>query len=80
MRERNENNEWIFRKTSNEIKKNDQKIEKNDQEDEKHDWKKHLNKDNDQAIDDRDFNLFLAQNQRFFETKIKQKNEIDDMN
>ena len=47
VRERDEDNEWMFRKTSNEIEENNQKIEKNDREDEKYDWKKHLNKDND---------------------------------
>ena len=80
MRERDEDNKWMFQKTNNEIGKNDQKIEKNSREDKKHDWKKHLSKDNDQAIDDRDFSFFFARDQRLFETKIKQKDEIDDMN
>ena len=34
MRERDENNKWIFRKTNNKIKENDQKCEKNDWKDE----------------------------------------------
>ena len=42
--------------------------------------KKHLNKDNDQTVGDRDLNLFFTRNQRFFKAKIKQKNEIDDIN
>ena len=80
MRGRDEDNEWIFRKTNNEIEKDDQKIEKNDRKDERHDWRKHLSKDNDQTIDDRNLSLFFARDQRSFKTKIKQKNEIDDMN
>ena len=58
MRECDENNEQIFRKTNNEIEENDQKIEKNDRKDKRHDWRKYLNKDNDQTIDDYDFNVF----------------------
>ena len=37
LRERNENNERMFRKLNNEIERNDQKIEKSDRENEKHD-------------------------------------------
>ena len=70
----------MLRKTNDKTKEDDQKIEKNDREDEKHDWKKYLNKDNDQTGGDRDFNVFLARNQRSLKTKIKQKNEINDMN
>ena len=33
-----------------------------------------------QIIDDRDFNVFFARDQRFFEIKIKQKNEINNLN
>ena len=36
MRERDENNERILRKTNNEIEENDQKIEKNGEKDERH--------------------------------------------
>ena len=79
MRERDENNEWIFWKTNNETEENDQKIKKSDRKDEKHDWRKHLSKNNDQTIDDRDFNFFFTRDQRLSETKIKQKDEINDM-
>ena len=37
LRERDENNKRMLRKTNNEIEKNDQKIEKNDRENERHD-------------------------------------------
>ena len=37
MRERDENNKRIFRKTNNKIEEGDQKIEKSDEKDEKHD-------------------------------------------
>ena len=70
----------MFRKINNEIEKNNQKIEKNDRENERHDWKKYLNKDNNQAVDDRNFNFFFARDQRSFEAKIKQRNEINDIN
>ena len=80
VRERDESNEWMFRKINNKIEENDQKIKKSDWKDEKHDWKKHLNKDNDQTVDDRDLNFFFARNQHLFETKIKQKDEINDIN
>ena len=58
MRKRDKNNKWIFRKINDKIEKNNQKIEKNNRKDEKHDWRKYLNKDNDQAVDDRDLNVF----------------------
>ena len=80
VRECNENNEWMLRKTNNEIKENDQKIKKSSREDERHDWRKCLNKNNDQIVDDRDFNFFSARNQRSFKAKVNQKNEINDMN
>ena len=80
MRKRDENNEWMFRKINNENEEDDQKIEKNDRKNEKHDWKKHLNKNNNQTVDDFDLNVFSARDQCFFKTKIKQRNKIDDMN
>ena len=80
MRKRDENSGWMLRKTNNETEKSDQKIEKSDRKDERHDGRKYLNKDNDQTISDRDLNVFSAQDQRFFEMKIKQKNEIDGLN
>ena len=70
----------MFRKTNNEIEEDDQKIEKNDRKDEKHDERKYLNKDNDQTVDDHDFNIFFARDQRLFKAKIKQRNKIDDLN
>ena len=39
-----------------------------------------MSEDNDQTIDDCDFNVFFARNQHLFETKIKQKNKINDIN
>ena len=39
-----------------------------------------MNKNNGQTVGDRDFNIFFARDQRFFKAKIKQKNEIDDIN
>ena len=80
MRRRDENNEWIFRKTNNETEEDDQKIEKSGREDERHDERKYLNKDSGQAVSDRDLSVLFARNQRSFEAKIKQKNEIDDLN
>ena len=62
MRKRDENSEWIFQKINNEIEESDQKIEKNDRKDERHDERKYLNKNNDQTVGDRDFNVFFAQN------------------
>ena len=47
MRERDENNERMLRKTNRETERNDQKIEKNDRENEKHKWRKHLSKNDD---------------------------------
>ena len=70
----------MLQEINDKIEEDDQKTEKSDREDERHDWRKYLNKDSDQTIDDRDFNVFFAQNQRFFKTKIKQRNEINDMN
>ena len=70
----------MLRKTNDKIERDDQKIEKSDRKDEKHDWRKHLNKDNDQTIDDHDFSVFFARNQRSLKTKIKQKDKIDDIN
>ena len=80
MRERDEDNERILRKTNHEIERNDKKIEKDDRENEEHDWRKYLNKNDDQTVDDRDLSAFSARDQRLFETKIKQKNEINDIN
>ena len=80
MREWNENSERMLRKTNRVTEKNDQKTEKNDRENEEHKWRKHLNKNNDQTVDDRDFNAFIARDQRLFKTKIEQRNEINDMN
>ena len=70
----------MFWKTSDKTEEDDQKTEKNDQENERHDWRKYLNKNNDQTVDGRDFNVFFTQNQRFFKTKIKQEDEIDNIN
>ena len=70
----------MLRKINNEIKENDQKIEKNNWKDKRHDWKKYLNKNNDQTVDDHDFNTFVTRDQRLFEVKIKQEDEIDSMN
>ena len=80
MREQDENSEQMLRKTNHEIKKSDKKTEKDDRENEEHDRRKYLNKNDDQTVDDCDLSAFFAQNQRFIETKIKQKNEINDMN
>ena len=70
----------MFRKLNNKIKEDSKKIKKNDREDERHDWRKYLNKNNDQTVDGCDFNVFFTRDQRSFKTKIKQKNEIDDIN
>ena len=70
----------MFRKINNKTEENKQKIEKDDREDERHNKRKYLNKDNDQAVDDRDFNAFFTRDQRFFKMKIKQENEIDNLN
>ena len=80
MRERDKNNERMLRKINHETEKSNKKTEKDDRENEEHDCKKYLSKDNDQTVDDRDFNAFSAQDQRFFEAKIKQRNEINDIN
>ena len=42
--------------------------------------KKYLSKNNNQTVDDRDLNAFFAQDQRSLKAKIKQRNEIDNMN
>ena len=80
MRERDESNERMLRKINNEIEEGDQEIEKSDWENERHDWRKYLSKNNNQTVDDRDLSIFFARDQRSLETKIKQRNEIDDMN
>ena len=70
----------MFRKTNNETEEDDQKVEKSDRENKRHNWRNYLSKDNNQTVDDRDLNVFFARNQCFFEMKIKQRDEIDNMN
>ena len=39
-----------------------------------------MNKDCRQTVESCDFDVFFARNQRFFKTKIKQRNKINDIN
>ena len=71
VRKWDEESEWLLRKTSNETEEDDQKVEKSGRENERHDRRKYLDKDDRQAVESCDLNVFSARDRRSFEAKIK---------